>query len=210
MVFGWYRKMQDWLQKKERNQRRSPHLQSFGRRRRRRLSEICPTTCLWDSIKDDPGELHFEGPGLQEGWDPGELLFRAQGLQGELHDGVTMTAKVFTNSMMKDAWQSMVLPMVSLGLVATWKKTPQKSQVMYFKTYLYNWLLLLMTNYCFFFFLCRHWLVPFQWLTRVVFLRALRFPHITKRSRKWDTWTFHEHLNLTFLAIWPLETMTFS
>ena len=175
MVFGWYRKMQDWLQKKERNQRRSPHLQSFGRRRRR-LSEICPTTCLWDSIKDDPGELHFEGPGLQEGWDPGELLFRAQGLQGELHDGVTMTAKVFTNSMMKDAWQSMVLPMVSLGLVATWKKTPQKSQVMYFKTYLYNWLLLLMTNYCFFFFLCRHWLVPFQWLTRVVFLRALRFP----------------------------------
>jgi len=121
--------MQDWLQKKERNQRRSPHLQSFGRRRRR-LSEICPTTCLWDSIKDDPGELHFEGPGLQEGWDPGELLFRAQGLQGELHDGVTMTAKVFTNSMMKDAWQSMVLPMVSLGLVATWKKTPQKSQAL--------------------------------------------------------------------------------
>jgi len=35
MVFGWYRKMQDWLQKKERNQRRSSHLQSFGRRRRR-------------------------------------------------------------------------------------------------------------------------------------------------------------------------------
>ena len=29
--------------------------------------------------------------------DPGELLFRAQGLQGELHDGVTMTAKVFTH-----------------------------------------------------------------------------------------------------------------
>jgi len=164
MVFGWYRKMQDWLQKKERNQRRSPHLQSFGRRRRR-LSEICPTTCLWDSIKDDPGELHFEGPGLQEGWDPGELLFRAQGLQGELHDGVTMTAKVFTNSMMKDAWQSMVLPMVSLGLVATWKKTPQKSQVIYFKNYSYEWLLLLMTNCCFFFFFAGIDWYPFNdWL----------------------------------------------
>lgn len=121
--------MQDWLQKKERNQRRSPHLQSFGRSRRR-LSEICPT-CLWDSIKDDPGELHFEGPGLQEGWDPGELLFRAQGLQqGELHDGVTMTAKVFTSH---DEWCLTIHGFANgiyLGLVATWKKTPQKSQAL--------------------------------------------------------------------------------
>lgn len=66
MVFGWYRKMQDWLQKKERNQRRSSHLQCLGRRRR--LSEsVRSYTCLWDHFKDDPGELHFEGPGLQEG-----------------------------------------------------------------------------------------------------------------------------------------------
>jgi len=68
------------------------------------------------------------------------------GLQGELHNGFTMTAKI---SIDDDAWHYMVLPIGhTLGLV-TWKRIPLTSQAL---------------------------IGSLQWLTRVVFLRVLRFP----------------------------------
>ena len=153
MVFGWYRKMQDWLQKKERNQRRSPHLQSFGRRRRR-LSEICPTTCLWDSIKDDPGELHFEGPGRSK---MGETLVSSCSGPRVSKGNSMMVSPWLPRSSPIPWWRMLDNPWFCqwylLVLVATWKKTPQKSQVMYFKTFLCDWLLIMILIPINFFFL---------------------------------------------------------